>query len=229
MAIPQRVTVNVVLDFPGRYIADPYWVELSTLIEIQTASGVNRARSEVKRAEALAHYLHREGISEEEYRLLEKLSKRPWNRVNDLDETSRIVVTSHKLYGCLIQACERLTSAARPCLPDLVRHSMTLSDFITEKTKADGVYDRMVQPKSGTGQPLSNQRSKRSDPYIENFKARGTVAYFPDAIHKADELIDFFNYAGGRVAVGAARKMDYGHFVVDSWDIVPSGRPSGRA
>ena len=221
-ALPPLHTYRYTLFFPERYIAQPYWTELLQLIDIQKQSGMNRARSEQKRTQALAEYLRRNGISEEAYQALQEVAARPFYRQDSATWSGPIVIPSHQLYGCLIETADHLNRSQRPCDPDNLRHVLRLSDAVTTRQEADGIYTRPVMPKSGTGQPLSNQRSLRSDPYIENFSATGTVAFYADTIHNADELQDFFAYAGQRIGVGAARKMACGRFLVIAWEAVPS-------
>jgi hypothetical protein len=201
------------------YIADPYMPETAQLIDIQKSSGMNRARSEAKRTLALSEYLKRQGITAEEYRDLEVLAKRPWYRQDMAHYTGPIVVPAHQLYGCLIQAADSLNKSQRPCTPDNLRHLLRLTDFPTDRQKEDGIYNRLVMPKNGAGQPLSNQRSLRSDPFISDFKAKGTVSFIREQILNADELPDFLAYAGVTIGVGAARKMACGRFEVETWDV----------
>lgn len=216
----EEVTLHVTLYFQERYIADPYWPELEQVINIQKASGMNRTRSENKRELALKEYLKRQGIEMDEYEELMRISKRPFYREHPDTWTGQIVIPAHQMYGCLIAAADTLPSSQRPCNPTNLRHLMRVSDFPTGKQTADGTYRRLVMPKSGTGQPLSNMRSLRSDPYISNFSTKGTIRFIRDTLQKADELPDFLTYAGAYIGVGAARKMNCGRFIVKEWDFV---------
>jgi hypothetical protein len=224
----RQTTVNVTLYFEGRYIADPYWPEREELINIQKASGINRARSEAKREEALTAYLQKIGMAREQYVELQTKAERPWYR-QGLSDDGLIIIPSHQLYGCLIEACKAAPAALRPCEATNIRSLLRVSDFVTPKQRSDGIYRRLVMPKSGTGQPLSNQRALRMNPYIEHFEATGTLAYFPDDLRdQGESLQDFLHYAGQRVGVGAARKMACGRFAIKTWEVSDAEPREGR-
>lgn len=174
---------------------------------------MNRARSEEKRAQALNDYLNKIGLDMAEYLELMAQAERPWYRL----ATGEIVVPAHQLYGCLVEAADRVSSSLRPCATGSIRHMIRLSDFPTGLSRETGIYKRLVMPKSGTGQPLSNQRSLRSDPFIAAFSATGSLSYDPDTIAHANDLRTFIEWAGANCGVGAARKMGVGRFVVQSW------------
>jgi hypothetical protein len=212
-----RQAVELALQFAGRYCADPYWPEREEVINIQKMSGMNRARSESKRTDALREYLKRIGLSMEDYQTLEEQASRPWYRVDDL-EKGEIIIPSHQLYGCLIEAAKACPAGIRPCEPTNIRSLLQLSDLRTGKQESDGIYRRLVMPKSGTGQPLSNQRALRTNPFIEDFTATGTLLYFSEELRdEGRTLQDFFVYAGQRIGVGASRKMGFGRFTVVAW------------
>lgn len=185
------------------------------MINIQKNSGMNRARSEEKRENNLKEYLKRNGYTMEQYHELERLSRRPFYTSND----GHIIISSHQMYGCLIEAARNISASQRPCDPNNLRHVLRVSDFLTTKTRPDGTYKRLVMPKSGTGQPLSNQRALRMNDYIADFTATGTIGFFPEDVRNADELPDFLTYAGQRIGVGASRKMGCGRFIVKDFTL----------
>ena len=199
------------LSFVQGYIADPYYPEREELINIQKASGMNRSRSDAKREQALKEYLRRLDMTAEQYLDLEKLAQRPWY----WNSAGEIVIPAHQMYGCLIEGAKTLSPSQRPCDPNNLRHILRVSDFATGKKQQDGVYQRLVMPKSGTGQPVSNQRALRKNPYIADFTATGRVTFFLSDIPDAQRLMDFVAYVGQRVGVGASRKMGYGRFTVE--------------
>ena len=217
-----RKNFNLKLAFDKGYIADPYWPELEELINIQKGSGMNRARSEEKREAALQTYLKRIGMSPEDYADLEALAYRPWYRKHLSDDPAdEILITSHQFYGCLIEAAKSCPASIRPCDPDNLRHCLTIGDMPTGKFAADGIFKRLVQPKSGTGQPLSNQRALRQNPFISDFEAQGSLRFFEDDMREGGRYVeDFLAYAGQRVGVGASRKMGWGRFEVRSFEEV---------
>lgn len=215
-----RKVFTMELHFTGWYIADPYWPEKQEFIEIQKQSGVNRARSEKTRADALAVYLKKTGMAAEEYAALEARAAWPWYRAgltNNLDD--EIVIHSHQLYGCLIRAADTCPAALRPCPPENLRTAVRLDEFYrTGKYKEDGMWSRTVQPKDGQGNPLSNQRGLRTDPFISDFHIKGSIGFYADQMRENGENFqEFLSWAGERIGVGAARKMDCGRFVVEAY------------
>jgi hypothetical protein len=221
-----RQTIDISLSFEKGYIADPYFPAREQLINLQKISGMNRAKSEDKRQQALKDYLQRQGISQEEYLEIEKAAKEPWYR-----SEGGIIIPSHQLYGCLIESCRNASATLKPCDPDNLRHVLDVSDLATGKGTHDGIFQRLVMPKSGTGQPLSNQRALRENPFIADFTATGTLAFFPEDLRgEGNTLYDFICWAGQRIGVGASRKMGYGRFQVQTWRVkngvepAPTGR-----
>ena len=210
LKLMETITIHFTLWFQKGYIADPYFPEREELINIQKLSGMNRARTEAKREQALKEYLRRQEMSQDAYEALEKRALRPWYRDGD----QHIIIPSHQFYGCLIEGGKTLSASQRPCDPDNLRHILQLSDWATGKDKEDGIYERLVMPKSGTGQPLSNQRALRKNPFIAQFHATGTISFFLSDIPDAQRITDFVSYCGQRVGVGASRKMGYGRYTI---------------
>ncbi len=89
-----------------KYIAHPYWQEREELIRIQRDSGMNRQKSDDKRAAALKAQLNKAGLSLEQYRELERSAARQWYRENGKDD-GVIVIPRHQLAGCLVEAVGR--------------------------------------------------------------------------------------------------------------------------
>jgi hypothetical protein len=210
-----QTTISIALQFDKGFISDPYWPQREQLINLQKLSGMNRAKSEDKRLQSLRDYLQRLGMTMEAYEDLQRQAQEPWYR----NGGAEIIIPSHQLYGCLIESARNATATLRPCEPDNLRHVLVVSDLATGKTTHDGIFQRLVMPKSGTGQPLSNQRALRENPYIAGFTATGTLAYFPDDLrNQGESLQEFLTWAGQRIGVGASRKMGYGRFTVARWE-----------
>ncbi len=214
---PQFLTVALTLTFEKGYIADPYFPVREEVINIQKLSGMNLARSEAKREQALKEYLRRQNKTWEEYEALVALASRPWYR----DADGHIIIPAHQMYGCLIQGAFTLSASQRPCDPSNLRHILEVGDFATGKDKEDGWYERLVMPKSGTGQPLSNQRALRKNAFIANFEAHGTIGWWSSDIDEPRPVIDFVTFCGRRIGVGASRKMAFGRFSVQSTLVAP--------
>ena len=201
------------LHFATMYIADPYLPALEELINIQKASGMNRARSEQKRQQALSDHLKRIGWDMDRYSALETEAHTPWYRQDG--DGSPIIIPSHQYYGCLIEACKNVSASLRPCDASNLRFVLQVSDLVTERTAADGDYKRLVMPKSGTGQPLSNQRALRVNPYIKDFDATGQVVFDEAQVsQQGDTLEEFLRWAGQFIGVGASRKMGCGRYTI---------------
>lgn len=219
--------VKVSLQFEKGYIADPYWPELEKLINIQKESGMNRARTAPNREKALAAYLEVSNIKREEYERLAVRSQRKFYRGEDvIDENAldgrdphAIVIPAHQLYGCLAQACGYVASSQRIARVEELRTVVQVSAMWTAKTEGDGVWDRFVVVKSGTGKALSNQRSLRSNEFIQQFTAEGEVTFIEtDNLDQQSKKVKrFFELAGEHIGVGASRKMGWGRFAVEEW------------
>jgi hypothetical protein len=209
-------TINVKIKLK-RYIAHPYWPELAQAIDIQKQSGVNRVRSEDKRESALLNYLKKIGMSKEEYQALIEKSKRQWYRVDSNDPNTHIIVPAHQLSGMLVQAASSAPAGARVD-PGELRSIIDISDFVTIKAKADGVFSRYIMPKDGTGKPLSNQRQLQSNEYLENVEATGTFVIDTERV-KPESVKALLEHAIVRTGVGAARKMGYGRGGVVSFEV----------
>ena len=204
--------ITATLTFPRGYIAHPYWPEQEKLINIQKQSGVNRARTQKNREKALKDFLVTLDMSMAEYEELAKLAARPFYTNGNNGE---IIIPTHQLMSCMVNAANVASSALRIAKPEQIRSMLLLSDLHTGKTAPDGVWERFVAPSGGTGQKLSNQRSLRSNAYIEKFAGDVTVTFDPDQLDKK-KVQDFISYAGENVGVGASRKMGWGRFTV-SW------------
>ena len=213
--------LTVTIHLAKGYIGHPYWPEREKLINIQKESGINRARNPDKRQKSLRAWLDAHSLSLDDYHALEVRAARPFYRAADVGlkgptlDPDEIVIPAHHLHGMCAQAADMAPSSVRLANPDQVRTVLTCGDFRTGKTKPDGVWERFAVVKSGTGQNLSNQRGLRSDPYISDVTASGTLTLVNDEL--AARAREFFAWAGREVGVGAARKLGWGRFVVTVW------------
>lgn len=201
-------TLNTTLTFGFRYITDPYRIELFKLIEIQKISGMNRARTEKTRREALEAQLHTLGMTLDEYKELEVKSKEPFYH----NGAGNIFIPNMSVSACLVNAND---VAPRKMRIENLRIAVRISDFETEKKKSDGVWERFVVVKSGSGRQLSNQRGLRTSSYLENFKAAGTLTVDEQMVNP-QAVVSLLEFAGRVVGIGASRKMGYGRFTVSS-------------
>jgi len=203
--------IAVTLRFPKGYIGHPYWPEREKLINIQKESGINRARSLDKREKALRAYLDSRGLTQDDYRALEAKANRQFHT----DASDHIVIPAHHLHGMIAQGAAQAPGSIRLASIGQIRTVIEFSDFVTDKTKPDGVWDRFVTVKSGTGQALSNQRGLRSNEYIADFTASGSVRLVNDEAEKKAK--EFVAYIGREIGVGASRKLGWGRFELVEW------------
>ena len=211
---PTTTTVSLALTFtePG-YIADPYWPEREELISIQKSSGMNRARTEANRHNALKAYLDSIGSTPDAYTELERLAGRPFYKDRD---GLLIIIPRHQIAGCMVNALDVAPRPLRVVSKDSFRALVKISDLRTDKKLPDGVFKRfaVVTGAGGSGgMRLSNQRALRQNPYIENFEATGTLTYTTDVFDDL-KLTDFLTFAGREVGIGACRKLGWGRFTV---------------
>ena len=217
--------IDVKLRFAKGYIADPYWPAMERVINIQKESGMNRVRSEERRGQALSQYLVGKGMSREQYDNLIVLSNRPFYTWADVlsagamngQNPEEIVVPAHQMYGALAEGSRWAAKATRLSSPEQVRTILQVSDFATGKTAPDGEWERFVVVKGGAGNTLSNQRSLRVDPYIEQVTAAGRLHFSGQLEEAPDRVLNFLRYVGSEIGVGAARKMGWGRFTIEEW------------
>ena len=205
MSTTPAVTVTVTLHFAKGYIGEPYWPAREKVITIRKGSGVDRARSESKRTQALKAYLDAQDLTMEDYQALEANASRPFYTT----PAGEIVIPSHHLHGMMAGAAAQAPAAIRPAKPEQIRTILEWGDLPTGKFKADGVWERFVR------NPLTNQRRLQSSQYIEEVRATGTLAIHDAAQEK--KIREFVAWAGREMGVGAARKMGWGRFVIVAW------------
>lgn len=210
------LTYNLVFKFPaadlsigqvGGYIAHPYWPSMDKVVNIQKQSGMNRAKSDANRRSALEQYLKSIKMAPTEYDILVQDSKRPFYTSAD----GEIIIPPNQFISCIVATCDTARAAMRPCPPDQVRSRFVVTPLKTSKSKSDGVWERFAVVSAGTGQKLSNQRGFRSNEYITDFRAFGSIKFDPSFI-KPDVMEQALRYAGEMVGVGASRKMGWGRF-----------------
>jgi hypothetical protein len=206
------------LHFSKGYIANPYWVELAKLIDIQKGSGMNRAKSETKRKQALEDYLRANNLTTDDYQALEQRAARQWYQVDDLDQpeaghqSNEIVIPGHQWYGAAAYGASQVTKALRVASPEQIRTILHIGDSYTGKSRPDGVWERFVVVKSGIGGKLSNQRGLRSNEYISDFETELPVS-FPDDVDAA-KVKHFFAWIGENAGPGASRKFGWGRYKI---------------
>lgn len=201
--------MNITLTFtrPG-YIEHPYWPEQYQKIEIDKKSGINRARTEANRRKALEAHLVELGMTLKDYETLSALAARPFHTNGD----GTIVIPSEKIIACLVNASD--VAPAKMRIGNL-RIAVRASDFHTEKTAPDGNYERFSVVTQGSGAKASNQRGYRTNAYIRDFTATGTLEVEEDMVDPK-ALLSLLSFAGRVVGIGASRKMGYGRFTVSS-------------
>lgn len=191
-----------------KYIADPYRISRFRLIEIQKESGMMRARSEKKRRECLESYLQSKGMTLMDYENLKKEAEEPfW-----INADGFIYIPKESVHACFANANDVAPSRIR--IQNL-RSALRITDFVTNKKKPDGVWERFAVVKSGMGKQLSNQRGLRTNAYIEKATAKGEIDVDADMV-KPDAVKELLSYAGKNVGIGASRKLNYGRFSLEA-------------
>lgn len=210
-------TYEIDLHFEQRFIGHPYWPEMNSVINIQKSSGMNRARSEANRRKALEEHLRQNDMTLADYEELVKLSQRPFH----VNSKGRIFIPSSQFLSFMYSVCDEARSAYRPCNPDQVRARFLVSDFVTNRKKPDGVWERYAEVRLGSGQKASNQRALRSNSYIENFVATGTIEFDEQTVDPAT-VQNALLWGGKFVGIGASRKMGHGRYRLARFELVAS-------
>ena len=200
--------LNFDIEATSPYIGNPYWAEMFSVIEITKNSGLNRARSTANRRKALEEYLRSIDMTLDQYHELEKQAHRPFHM-----NGTHIVIPTERIMAFLVATNSEARAAMKACQPEQVRSRFVASDWITDKTKPDGVWSRFCTVTAGTGNKLSNQRALREDAFIENYTTSGWLEYDPEFVN-TKTLQNALVWGGEFVGIGAARKMGKGRFRV---------------
>lgn len=207
----KRQTIKVTVNLES-YIAHPYWPEREETIAIERNSGMNRQKSEEKRQTALLSELDKRGIEFSEYEEMKARAERPFYRVNNDDESSPIVIPRHHIAGAFVETLAKSPKNLRgPYDKDNFRHLCRISDWVTNKTEADGVFDRYVKLDT------SNMRNRQQNPYIKNVTCSGTLEILET--HKPEDVQRLLRAAIELWGVGACRKMGYGRGEIKKFDV----------
>jgi len=204
--------IKVALHFNGRgYIADPFWPEMSQLIQIEKKSGFNRLKNEDKRRKSLMAYLEKIGMTEADYAALKAQVARRFHT----DGNGRIVIPEDKFLAFLRSTVHEAPSSVRAIDKDQINNSiMLVGGFLwTEKTEANGIFSRFVK-----GQD-SNERRRQEDAYISDFTARGEMEVDESSVNP-EALRKMLEWGGKYKGIGAARPMGYGRFAVVEFAVV---------
>jgi len=192
---------------PG-YIEHPYWPEMYRVIELDKKSGVNRARTDANRRKALEAHLQSEGLTLQDYEALRVASLRPFHT----NGNGTIIIPAEKVLACLVNAVDVAPSKLRVMNPRTV---VKASDFKTDRAEPDGTWERFAVVNMGTGAKASNQRGLRTNQYIKNFSAIGTLEVDADMVD-LKAVLELLKFAGRAVGIGASRSMGWGRFTVVS-------------
>lgn len=195
------------------YIAHPFWPETNARIEIEKKSGVNRQKSDDKRAAALKAECSRQGFTYARYLEMVELSQRQFYTRED----GTIYIPRHQIAGGLVQVIGGSPKALRGRFTkDSFRALVQIGDFDTKRTECSGVFARFVKLES------SNQRSWQKNEYIgqylgegEPFAARGTIGLTDQADEETVRAL--FEALVTQVGTGGARKMGFGRGTIASW------------
>lgn len=201
------MTINVSLKFES-YIAHPFWSAQKQLIDIQKRSGMNMARGEAKRKAALAAELEKRGLSEKDYERLIEASAIPFHKL----KTGEIYIPARNFESFISHVAQMCPRAMR-AVPSQNAHSATRAvppGLVTDRKEPDGEFTRFVKLDK------SNERSLQTNPYIEDFTAKGQLR-LSDSIRRED-LLRMIEWGAREVGMGAARSQGYGRFTVTQFD-----------
>lgn len=197
--------ITVTLHFAKGYIGNPYWPEQERVITIRKQSGVDRVRSEAKRAQTLKAWLDAHNMTLDDFRDLEAKAARPFYTADD----GEIVIPAHHMHGFMASAAALAPAAIRLAKPEQVRTLAEWEDLRTGKHKPDDKWERFVR------NPLTNQRRLQVNDFIADVTATGTLRLVNDDTQK--KAREFIAFGGTEVGVGAARKMGWGRFTIVAW------------
>lgn len=203
---PVTLKLNLQFAKPG-YIEHPYWPEMYERIEIDKKSGVNRARTDANRRRALEAYLSEINMTLDQYKALCDAANKPFHTY----ENGNIYIPADKVIACLVHANN--VAPAKNRIPNL-RTALNASDFVTSKTEPDGEWKRFAVVNLGNGAKASNQRGFRSNAYISNFNAVGTIQVEPVMVDP-EAVNNLLRFAGRVAGIGACKKMGWGRFTVE--------------
>ena len=140
----ERKEITCVLSMES-YIAHPYWPEREKVIGIQLRSGVNRLKLEDKKLAALKSECEKQGITLADYYSFVEKAARQWYRLDNDDADSTIIIPRHQLAGSLVETIGRTPKAVHGKYnAESFRHHVRISDFTTDRTAHDEVFDRYV-------------------------------------------------------------------------------------
>lgn len=216
-----RIDISVELD---SFLANPYRPEREEVINIVKESGMSRARSTANRRKALEEHLRGIGKTLAEFDELERRASEPW----DVDETGHILIGRLNVVSMLVQTCDTIRAAGRPCPPSMVRTALRPSEWSTNMKPADAqTWQRFAVVTAGTGAKLSNQRGLRINEYIGAVPpegvptapviAAGTLDLNPEMV-RPEVLSKALSWGGEWVGIGASRKMGWGRFTLAQFE-----------
>lgn len=195
-----KLDVTIHLD---RFISSPMTPELGQLIDIQKCSGQRFQKSEAKQKQAIDAECEKRGLTPAAYADLVKKANRKWNRRDENDFTSPIVISSHQITAACVHTLMTIPkNARRGFTVEKFRSRAKFSDLLTQKTTHDELFQRFVR------MDTSNQKKFQSDEVILDFDAVGTVELHPE--RSIADLEAILTYVLRDNGVGSCRKMDYG-------------------
>lgn len=191
-----RLRITIQLE---RYIAHPYPPEKTLVINMAKETKYAML-GEAKRAKALAAWLAKKGISQAEWSRIQEESQKQWHKNGE----GKIIIPAGRFLSALAATIDNNPKNAR-CGFDLqnTRGKIKATDFVCEKTEADGVFTRPVRLDK------SNQRSEQSNEYIVNAVFVGELDV-PIMPNKVDDFSRILSTMVEDTGIGAARKMGYG-------------------
>ena len=193
--------------FPG-YIAHPMTEQRNTIINIAKASGLNRQKSDAKRAAVLEAQIKKLGMTQERYLEIERIAN-----LSFVYHDGEIIIPARNVGAFLSHVCHTAPRNVCPISYQLVRTAVVVTrpGLRTGKKEPDGEFGRFVKLEE------SNQRSWQTNPYIADFRATGEM-FCDTTMLKIDDLRRMIEWGGKVVGIGAARSQGYGRCEVIEWN-----------
>lgn len=219
------LTYDLTIDLHS-YIGHPYWPEREAVINITKESGMQRARSDANRRKSLEEYLRSKDMTLAD-----------WDKLNELADRQfytngygiSIVVPKKHVVSMLVATCYTARAAFRPCAPEQARIALRASEWKTNATVDDAhLWERFAVVSSGTGAKLSNQRGYRKNLFIGAdppdgeptipVTATGSIEIDEEMV-RPEVLENALRWAGQMVGIGASRKMGWGRWTVEEFEV----------
>jgi hypothetical protein len=206
-ADPGLTTKTLTLEVK-RYIAHPYWPEVHWLFSLDKAALIHPKHSAAKKDQILQAHCKNEGIAwQDVLDARTKIATEQWYK----DTDGNIIVPRHHLVCSWIQSL-RNHPMKKQIKVEQFRTFCNCTDGIVTPAKkvCDGKFRRYCSSEE------SNLRRLQEHEEIRDFQVTTEVTFMANIL-TTKELTNLIKFAGVYFGMGAARKMDYGRYMVVSF------------